>query len=674
MDNYKNAVEIAKNIYWVGKSEHEGMLHCNPYLIVDGDEAVLMDPGSPLDFEEVYRKVTEVVSLDQIKYVVLHHQDPDLCASVPLFEAAGANFKIVTHRWTQTLVKYYGIKSEYYILNDYSNKLTLKSGRELFFIETPYLHFSGSVVTYDVTSKILFSSDLFGAYSRKWQLYADSNYLGKMKEFNEQYMPSQETLKPVMDVFDLMDISMIAPQHGSIILDDVKKYIKVLKDLECGLHLTDYTRSQAKEAGYIQIINEIIHRYIALFGADEVYEILEDLDIKIALDAMEIISHSYKDNELWHEFFDVVYSKKGIEWIAVLETMVRKFSLDYGLPLPNVYQQIIQKIEIQAAGFVNQISKLQVENNHLNSAIRETEEKLLRCPITGLYNDNYFIEYMRVQIQHAIIENQENHYAVIMISLDNLAKIKYLYGDKEVDEVLRNTAYLLQELQMEHSMLFRLQGAMFAINLTGRNKAEAVIIAETLRNNFSEFEGFIEKLTVSIGVVSMDEIHGKNRTESPEKKIYEIAQIRVGLAKRTGMNNVCSESNFELGQYKVGKVLIADTDRVNVDFLKNHLEDNNFKVFIADNGLEALEIAQIEKPEIVICDVMLPQMDGFYLREKLMDQSMTKNIVFIVLSHLKNEDSVKRAIELEIDYYFKKPYMISEIIGIVKNKMKSVVL
>lgn len=140
--------EIAQNIYWVGGSGQDGGIHCNPYLIVDGEEAVLIDPGSVLDFEYVFDNVCKIIPLERIKYVVLHHQDPDLCASVPLFEQRGAKFKIITHWRTQTIVKYYGIQSDYYIVNENEFRLILKSGRVLQFVQTPYLHFPGAIATY----------------------------------------------------------------------------------------------------------------------------------------------------------------------------------------------------------------------------------------------------------------------------------------------------------------------------------------------------------------------------------------------------------------------------------------------------------------------------------------------------------------------------------------------
>jgi two-component system cell cycle response regulator len=273
--------EIAQGVYWVGGNSQHGGLHCNPYLIVDGEEAVLIDPGSVLDFEKVYHNVCSLIPLEKIKYVILHHQDPDFCVSVPLFEAKGAQFKIVTHWRTQTLVKYYGIKSEYYIVNDNEYKLTLKSGRVLTFLPTPYLHFPGSITTYDNLTKMLFSSDLFGAFSYEWSLYAGKDYLEKMKAFHEHYMPSNDIIRPVMEMFLGMDISMIAPQHGSVIKDNIPMYIKALRDLECGSFLTPIKKNLVKSGGYMSVCSRIVSRYASIFGREEVIEALQDMDITL---------------------------------------------------------------------------------------------------------------------------------------------------------------------------------------------------------------------------------------------------------------------------------------------------------------------------------------------------------------------------------------------------------
>ena len=67
-----STVKLTEGIYWIGSKQNTGGLKCNPYLLIDGDEAVLFDPGSPLDFEEVYANIESLIPIKNVKYVVLH--------------------------------------------------------------------------------------------------------------------------------------------------------------------------------------------------------------------------------------------------------------------------------------------------------------------------------------------------------------------------------------------------------------------------------------------------------------------------------------------------------------------------------------------------------------------------------------------------------------------------
>jgi DNA-binding response OmpR family regulator len=80
-----------------------------------------------------------------------------------------------------------------------------------------------------------------------------------------------------------------------------------------------------------------------------------------------------------------------------------------------------------------------------------------------------------------------------------------------------------------------------------------------------------------------------------------------------------------------------------------------------------LEICEKEAMDLIIAEIMIPKMDGFLIREKLLMQSHVKNIPFIIVSHLKTDDSVQRAVALHVKYYFKKPYMLSELLGVIRN-------
>lgn len=663
--------EIAKNLFWVGGSEHDGGLHCNPYLLVDGDEAVLFDPGSVLDFEQVYENVIGIVPLAQIKYVVLHHQDPDLCSSVTLFEQKGGNFQVATHWRTQTLVKYYGIKSPFYTVNERDFKLVLSSGRELRFVQTPYLHFPGAIATYDVNTKILFSSDLFGAFSHKWELYAGEDYIEKMKTFHEHYMPSNDIIRPVMENFLTMDIGLIAPQHGSIIKEDIKKYICALRDLECGVFLAPIKHNLAKSGGYSAVCSMIIKRYCSIFDKEEVLKVIENLDIQIDRESLTISDYNYTGNKLWDLLFETFYIKKGLQWLTVIEPLANKLSKEYDLPRPEVFDSTLRKAEETAALLNRENLKLMEINEHLNSSIRETQEKLTKCPLTGLYNESFFNNYFKSEIETHYNSTSEYKPVLLTINIDNLSKVRFSYGEKEVDEVLKSMVYIINEMKDNNHLLFRLEGASFAYYIPHGDKEDGVKIGEQIRNAISSSSKFIERITVSIGVVSLSEIEAhENYINEPASIMFDVSIMRIRLAKSRGMNLVCSQSAIDSYQEEVGKILVIDTDDVNIDVLKTFLENLHFKVITANDGEEALEKVERDLPDLIIGEIMIPKIDGFQVREKLLLQSSTKNIPFIIISHLKNEDSINRAASLNIAHYFKKPYMLSEVLGVIKNKIK----
>jgi len=663
-------VEIANGIFWVGGSGQDGGLHCNPYLIIDGDEAVLIDPGSVLDFDYVFENVCSLVPLGNIKYVILHHQDPDFCASVPLFEQKGAKFEIVTHWRTQTLIKYYGLKSDYYIVNNNEFKLVLKSGRVLGFVPTPYLHFAGAIATYDYTSKVLFSSDLFGAFSYEWNLYAQDDYLEKMKAFHEHYMPSNDIIKPVMEVFLGMDISLIAPQHGSIIKDSIAMYIKALRDLECGSFLLPIKRDLAKAGGYKFICSSVLKRYASIFNREAVLDVIEDMNITFE-DDLEITDYNYTGNTLWNLIFEKVLIKKGIQWLFVIEPLVRTLAEEYDVMIPAVFETKLKKSEEEAANLSNENRALKDVNRRLESNLKEAENNLIRCPVTGLYNYVFFKNYYSHELQRVLSDKSGKNSGLLIISLDNSEKFRYSHSNSEVEARLRSTVYILESMKEENEIYFRFQNEVFASYIPNTTKQKAVAFAEKIRNAIAGSDKFIEKTTASIGLVCFDEIKEDNLLiNSPEAVMYNVAKMRVSLAISMGMNIVCSHSSIDTYQDTAASILLVDTDEVNIDVLKTFLENLHYRVFTAKDGVEALELVEQRHLDLIISEIMIPKMDGFILREKVLSQSNIKSIPFVVLSYLKNEDSVQRAASLGIEHYFRKPFMLSELIGVIKNIIK----
>jgi len=236
--DYSEPIEVAPGIFWVGFYDEQAAFHCNPYIIKDGDETILIDPGNLTDYSKVASKIFSATNPSQIAHMILHHQDPDLCASVPLMEELIHNDKleIITHSRASLLIRYYGTKSKFVNVDQHGYTHTLKSGRVLRFMVTPFCHFPAAIVTYDEKEKLLFSSDLFAAVSKDWHLFAQEGYEKQMESFHVGYIASSLHLNRVLEKIEKMDINMILPQHGSIIKGEmIPRCINYLKQLKCGI-------------------------------------------------------------------------------------------------------------------------------------------------------------------------------------------------------------------------------------------------------------------------------------------------------------------------------------------------------------------------------------------------------------------------------------------------------
>lgn len=239
------AVEIAPGIYWVGFFDEHEQLHCNPFLIRHNDESILIDPGSVPDFPVVARKVFSIAPAESISTFILQHQDPDLCAAVPIFEdlKTERNHDILSVKETSYFIHHYGVKGTLQRLDLKPGKAlpySTPGGRELHFYLTPYAHSFGAMMTYDVASGALFTSDILGGLGAEWELYHNDQALENMKRFMQIIMPENRILRYCLRMIADIKPTIICPQHGQMIkAADFPAILEALWDLPCGIDLID---------------------------------------------------------------------------------------------------------------------------------------------------------------------------------------------------------------------------------------------------------------------------------------------------------------------------------------------------------------------------------------------------------------------------------------------------
>lgn len=662
------SVEIAPGVYWLGSRDQSSDLQCNPYLVVDGDEGILIDPGSVLDFQEVAANLSSVIPLSKIRNIVLHHQDPDLVSSVPLFEKAGFQGRLACHWRASVLIRYYGVSSDFYRIEEHSNRLAFASGRELHFIPTPYLHFPGAIMTYDPKSRVLFSSDLFGAFSHEWSLYADGKrYMEAMKAFHEHYMPSNDILRPVMENLLQLDVSMIAPQHGSIIKTDIRDYVAALRDLECGSLLHAVRKDLEAAGGYTGLCGQVIRRFAGIFARGEILSAFEGSGIVLDRETLDVADFNSTGGELWDRFFEVILARKGGEWLMMAEVLVDRISGEYGVPLPAVYRTRIAQAKREIDRLVAQKEQLQGARRELERRLRDTEANLVRDPLTGLYNDEFFKRFLELEVSGW---NQDDAGPALMIlSIDGMSEFIIRYGDALGDEAVRSMAYFIKERLEGKATLFRLPGAAFAVFLPDAGAAESVhAAAESIRTAVGESRLFLESFTVSIGAVRLAEMVRAGASDPADLPRFFLtaAKARALAAKQAGMNRVVSTPHGLGREGTARTVVVAETDAAHGEVLRDALEGAGFRVLPAADGQALLERIEGDRPDFVVSELMLPKLDAFAVRQRMLASSELKSIPFLLLSHKKDEETLARAQALGIEHYIRKPYLLSELIGIVR--------
>ena len=102
------------------------------------------------------------------------------------------------------------------------------------------------------------------------------------------------------------------------------------------------------------------------------------------------------------------------------------------------------------------------------------------------------------------------------------------------------------------------------------------------------------------------------------------------------------------------KVLIAEDDRDFGNILSQYVTISGFEVTLARDGKEAWELFNKDKPDICVLDVMMPEMDGFTLAEKIKQAHSDMPLIFLTAKSLK-EDIVK-GLKLGADDYITKPF------------------
>lgn len=122
------------------------------------------------------------------------------------------------------------------------------------------------------------------------------------------------------------------------------------------------------------------------------------------------------------------------------------------------------------------------------------------------------------------------------------------------------------------------------------------------------------------------------------------------------------------------KILIIEDNESIRENTAEILQMTNYNVFSAENGKIGVEVALREDPDLILCDIMMPVLDGYSVLHMLRKNASTKNTPFIFLTAKSERDDFRKGMELGADDYISKPFNETELLKAVECRLKKVKL
>ena len=115
------------------------------------------------------------------------------------------------------------------------------------------------------------------------------------------------------------------------------------------------------------------------------------------------------------------------------------------------------------------------------------------------------------------------------------------------------------------------------------------------------------------------------------------------------------------------RILVIEDNEDNLSLMRLLLERANYTVLMASNGFLGLETARSERPDLILLDLAMPEMDGWEVARQIKSDITTRDIpIIVVTAHALPKDR-ERAVDAGCDAFIVKPFSVSKLIGEIEN-------
>lgn len=94
------------------------------------------------------------------------------------------------------------------------------------------------------------------------------------------------------------------------------------------------------------------------------------------------------------------------------------------------------------------------------------------------------------------------------------------------------------------------------------------------------------------------------------------------------------------------KILVVEDEPSLLELYEMKLNESGYDVVIASNGMEGYGLAELEKPDLILLDILMPEVDGYGMLQKLKESKTTKDIPAIIFSNLSQKEEIEKGLRL----------------------------
>lgn len=519
-------------------------------------------------------------------------------------------------------------------------------------IEANHIPTLGAHVLYVPQAKLLVCATLLSQASPTFDKDA-------LKAYHEQHLSHSDILKPLLKPLKALEVDLCVTTMGPLYEEGPYRLavVTLMQHTFYPKHfIVEAAHAHHRQYDYEALCQQTMLNLLPRFGETRLIETFSTHNLILERETLELKNPALKGHKLWHHLYHIIHTALGEEALHMLEPFVKKMHDVYHVPIPNVYRSLKHQFDLTLAKIDAQNQDLMQSLSNLQTQLDQTQNKLLRDPLTNRFNSIFFERFLE--------DRKDDDWHVCVVSIDRFNVLNQRLGVHGANEVLKTLSYLIEETLPEDCVIFKYTGTQFALWLAANHDLK--VWTEKLRNAVRESTLFVEAIDVNLAGVSTVPLREDPREAYTLSSLYKQLNARVLKSQNDGPGAIVIEGDAQVIQtHKT--VLIVDEDDVNLRLITRFLERTEFRVVSCSSVEEALERLNRLAVDVIISELNLAKLDGFALKQKLNAEAAYASIPFIIASHNKNERTLTRAYELNVDAVLQKPLYLEEVHGLIKR-------